>query len=532
VAAEGRTDLRPKLSLSRISFRRQIMLLGIIAALLLVAVLIATSAALQYTKSAVLRNEQRHLTETTNTLVREYNNAVEDRQQNHNADLLDSSDSSASEDALVGLSKGVLQNVAGVDGGFYSLAADALVGVFPQARGADVEKPETDRLSAAVRAAALQSARNAAASHAPSAQILTEGHDIALIDALPLQSGQRYVGGAWTVMRLSSLPGTNRFRTYLIAVGLGTAAFACVLLTLLVVRGLQGGVRKIEGGLRNLQHNLGSEILIESDPEEIRQIANAINRLGATLRDKIESERRIEDRLRHAERLAALGRLVAGVAHEVRNPLATIRLRVQMCQQDALNPDVRESCIIALQEVERLNSMVNRLLSFSRPVQLQAEPTSLGRLVEQRLGNFAELAKEHKVKFVAKFNRDSKLVRVDQSRMAQVFDNIIRNAIESMAECGGTLCVNVTTEGKTAESSEVCVEFNDTGEGISSEVVSRIFDPFFTTKPAGTGLGLSICHELVQAHGGEINVASAQGCGTTVRVVIPVVQEHTIRRSA
>jgi two-component system, NtrC family, sensor histidine kinase HydH len=523
--------LRPKLSLSRISFRRQIMLLGIIAVMLLFAVLVATFAALQYTKSAVLRDEQRHLTETTNALVRECNNLLEDAQRNHKADVLDSSGFPVSEDALVGLSRGVLQNVAGVDGGFYSSATDALVGVFPQARRIDIEKPETDRLSAAVRAAALQSARNAAASHAPSAQILTEGHDIALIDALPLQSGQRYVGGAWTVMRLSSLPGTNRFRTYLVAVGLGTAAFACVLLTLLVVRGLQGGVRKIEGGLRNLEHNLGSEIRIESDPEEIRQVANAINRLGAALRDKIESERQIEDRLRHAERLAALGRLVAGVAHEVRNPLATIRLRVQMCQQDALNPNVRESCAIALQEVERMNSMVNRLLSFSRPVQLQAEPTSLGRLVEQRLGNFAELAKEHQVKFVAKFNRDSKLVRVDQSRMAQVFDNIIRNAIDSMAE-GGTLCVDVTTEGKTAESSEVCVEFNDTGEGISPEVVSRIFDPFFTTKPTGTGLGLSICHELVQAHGGEINVASARGCGTTVRVVIPVIQEQNIRRSA
>ena len=76
------------------------------------------------------------------------------------------------------------------------------------------------------------------------------------------------------------------------------------------------------------------------------------------------------------------------------------------------------------------------------------------------------------------------------------------------------------------------MEFNDTGEGISPEVVSRIFDPFFTTKPTGTGLGLSICHELVQAHGGEINVASAQGCGTTVRVLIPVTREQDFRQSA
>ena len=171
--------------------------------------------------------------------------------------------------------------------------------------------------------------------------------------------------------------------------GLGIAALACVILTLLVVRSLQSGVRKIEGGLKSLEHNLGSQIAIDRDPDEIRQIARAINRLGSTLREKIESEKQIEDRLRHAERLAALGRLIAGVAHEVRNPLATIRLRVQMCQ-DLGNLDVRESCGVALQEIERLNEMVNRLLSFSRPVHLQAEPTNLGRLVEQRLDNFSE----------------------------------------------------------------------------------------------------------------------------------------------
>ena len=333
-------------------------------------------------------------------------------------------------------------------------------------------------------------------------------------------------------MRMTSLPGANRFRTYLIAVGLGIAALACVLFTLLVVRSLQNGVRKIEGGLKSLEHDLASEIPIEADPDEIRHIAQAINRLGATLKQKIESEKQIEDRLRHAERLAALGRLIAGVAHEVRNPLATIRLRVQMCQQDSASLDVRESCAVALQEVERLNGMVNRLLSFSRPVHLEAEPTNLGRLVEQRLGHFDELAKQHNIKLIAKFNRDSKPVHVDQNRMAQVFDNIIQNAIDAMSQSGGTLCVNVATEARTQESNEVCVEFNDTGDGISSDAVSRIFDPFFTTKALGTGLGLSICHELVQAHGGEISVASAEGCGTTVRIVIPVRNQETARHPA
>ena len=166
--------------------------------------------------------------------------------------------------------------------------------------------------------------------------------------------------------------------------------------------------------------------------------------------------------------------------------------------------------------------MVNRLLSFSSPVHLDAEPTNLSQLIERRLENFDEQARKHGVRFVTTFSHNSGPVRLDQSRMAQVFDNVIQNAIDAMAETGGTLSVNVTCEARKSEHGrEACVEFNDTGGGISSEVVGRIFDPFFTTKSSGTGLGLSICHELVQAHGGEIHVASTEGCGTTVRIILP-----------
>ena len=152
----------------------------------------------------------------------------------------------------------------------------------------------------------------------------------------------------------------------------------------------------------------------------------------------------------------------------------------------------------------------------------------MNRLVKQRLDNFDELASRHDIRFVTKFTNNLSPVRVDQSRLAQVFDNVIQNAIEAMSARGGTLCVNVTCESPNANNgSETCVEFNDTGEGIKSDVVGRIFDPFFTTKSSGTGLGLSICHELVQAHGGEIHVASAEGCGTTVRILLPAQDRQT-----
>jgi signal transduction histidine kinase len=347
---------------------------------------------------------------------------------------------------------------------------------------------------------------------------------------MPILGGSGHGVGVWTTKMFPGLPGSNRFRAYVMVACLGAGALLCVILTLLVVRNLQAGVQKLERGLQELEADLTSQIQTQGEPDEIKRIALAVNRLGAALKGKIESEKMTEDRLRHSERLAALGRLVAGVAHEVRNPLATIRLRVQMCQEATDEPLIQQSCAVALEEIERLNGMVNRLLSFSRPVRLHPEPTNLPHLVEQRLAYFRESALNHRVKVISNSGENSRLVSVDQSRMTQVFDNVIQNAIEAMSERGGNLCVNINTDVDNGPGSSVCVEFNDTGNGIAEADLDRVFDPFFTTKPTGTGLGLSICHELVRAQGGEIQIVSARGHGTSVRVVLPT--NHELATSA
>lgn len=280
-----------------------------------------------------------------------------------------------------------------------------------------------------------------------------------------------------------------------------------------------GEVREIQGEMQSLERNLASQIKSGSDPEETQQIVQAYSPLGMTLRENTEHEKKIESQLRHTERLASLGRLVAGVAHEVRNPLATIRLRVQMCRLDSDNLHVKESCSVALQEIERLNGIVNRLLSFARPVQLHLKPVDLRNLVEERMECFRDLALKSGVTLVTNLPHDDPPLHVDKDRMAQVFDNVIQNAIEAMSEGGGTLSV---TLGSQTNEGAVCVEFRDTGKGMNSSVVSHVFDSFFTTKSSGTGLGLSICHELVQAHGGDIHVDSEEGLGTTVRIMVPV----------
>lgn len=507
----------------RLSFRWQVTLLGALAAILLLAVLVSTVSALRFTKSAVLNDEKKRLAEATHALVREYSDKAESARKNGEATALQKPDLSSSRDVLTLLSRVVLQNVDGVEGGYYSKSMDALVGPPLPNNSSLGESLGDSNPSGAPRAEILQVARSAAQSGQPSRRVVTAANDFLIVEAAPIQEGQDITGSGWAAERLTGLPGTNRFRAYLATAALGAAALACVILTLFVVRNLQSGVQKVESGLANLEHNLEAKICVDSDPDEIRQIARAINRLGLTLKQKIEHEKLIEEQLSHSERLAALGRLIAGVAHEVRNPLATIRLRVQMCQEEAENPRVQHSCEIALEEIERLNGMVNRLLNFSQPVHLRTEPTDISRLVHHRLVGLAEKAQQCRVRVLTTFPEKSQLLNLDQGRMAQVFDNLIQNAIDAMVGRGGTLCVNVTSPTETgSKGRELWVEFNDTGEGIRSDVLGRIFDPFFTTKSSGTGLGLSISRELVRAHGGDISVRSAEGRGTTVRVMLPM----------
>ena len=512
-----------RLLLPRLSFRWQITLLGAVVVVLFVAVLIATLAALQYTKSAVLNNEKRRLAEAASELARNYLDQSKSASQTRGLSSVDLNLMSSPQ-AISEISQSALQKVEGIGGGFYRSDGELLLGYTPAAGQGSEQPPVLGAARDDVQLAILDAARNAAKTRASSESVLTGGNDIYyLIEASPISNEKSTWGSAWAIERLQSLPGSNRFRAYLITVVLGIAALVCVILTLLVVQNLQTGVMKIESSLQDLERDLDSQIPTGSDPEEIERIAQAINRLGASLRENIDREKQIEDRLRHAERLAALGRLVAGVAHEVRNPLATIRLRVQMAKREARNTRVDESCAIALEEIERLNGMVNRLLNFARPVRFQPEPTDLKQLTEQRLNRFAENAQKKGVHIVTSFPEDGTLLPIDQSKMAQVFDNVIQNAIEAMTESGGTLWVSVTSTVKSVSGTDkVRVEFRDTGNGINSGMISRIFDPFFTTKPSGTGLGLSICHEFVRAHGGEIQVESAEGNGTSVRIILPV----------
>ncbi|MGB7496517.1 MAG: ATP-binding protein [Candidatus Acidiferrum sp.] len=510
-----------KLSLSKMSFRWQVTLLGTLVFILSVAVLFAIIATLRYTKSAVVGTQEKRLTEAAQNLAQEYEDRADAARLNRQQAPLDNPGATTSQEVMALVSRIVLQNREEISGGFYSSSQDILLGGFYPSREASLEASRNGS-SDSDHQAVLQTARNAVSSRQTSVKSVSTPSGILLVSAIPIREGYTVVGSAWALRRLSDAPGANRFHAYLITAGLAFAALASVFLTLLVIRSLQGGVRKIENGLHALEGNLSSRIDTANEPSEIQHVVQAINRLGKTLKEKIEYEKQMEGQLRHAERLASLGRLVAGVAHEVRNPLATIRLRVQMSRRDAIDPKVKESCSIALEEIERLNGIVNRLLNFARPIQLELEPVDLRTLVRERIHSFEEFALTRRVQLMTNLPKRHLLSLIDKDRMAQVFDNIIQNALEAMADDGGTLSVTVAAHSNSNDKvSGVCVEFQDTGKGMNSADLGHVFDPFFTTKPSGTGLGLSISHELVRAHGGDIQIDSHEGRGTSVRVTIP-----------
>jgi signal transduction histidine kinase len=220
-------------------------------------------------------------------------------------------------------------------------------------------------------------------------------------------------------------------------------------------------------------------------------------------------------RLYRAERLATAGEMAAGAAHEIRNPLTSIRSAIQHLRGDYEDASPRAELIDdILAEVDRINEIVEALLSFARPAQVKFESVDLAELVRQTVALIDARARKCGVT-VEVDGPESLPFMADGNLIKQVVLNVAMNALQAMPE-GGTLSIAVERVGAAAE-----IRVEDTGCGITPEDRERIFDPFFTTKKEGTGLGLSVCYGIVQRHGGEIEVDSEIGVGTTLKVRLP-----------
>jgi two-component system sensor histidine kinase HydH len=246
-------------------------------------------------------------------------------------------------------------------------------------------------------------------------------------------------------------------------------------------------------------------------------------RLGYVILFKDLTEvRALRQEIERSRRLASVGRLAAGVAHEIRNPLSSIKGFATYFKQRYRDvPEDQQTANIMIQEVDRLNRVVSQLLEFAKPVTVSAKATSLKSLVADSLKLVERQAQQKQITIDTRNSGDIDLVKIDPDRINQVLLNLYLNAIEAM-EPGGRLRIEVSGRG---ENGGLIIQVSDTGNGIAADDLPKIFDPYFTTKSSGTGLGLAIAHNIVEALGGSIEVNSKAGKGTTFRVVIPIKEE-------
>jgi two-component system sensor histidine kinase HydH len=225
----------------------------------------------------------------------------------------------------------------------------------------------------------------------------------------------------------------------------------------------------------------------------------------------------LKKEIARSRHLASLGSLAAGVAHEIRNPLSSIKgFATYFRERYRDNPEDEKTAGIMIQEVDRLNRVIGQLLDYARPMTMHRQKTPIQNIIQHTLRMIETQAREKEIMLQADLPADIPAAGIDPDRMKQVFLNLYLNALGAM-EDGGMLSVALAE----LPGERIRIEIRDTGVGIAPEDLGRIFDPYFTTKPSGAGLGLAIVQKIVDAHGGEIQVESTPGQGTTVTILLP-----------
>jgi two-component system sensor histidine kinase PilS (NtrC family) len=225
--------------------------------------------------------------------------------------------------------------------------------------------------------------------------------------------------------------------------------------------------------------------------------------------------RRLEFAVRQSEKMAAIGSLAAGIAHEIRNPLAGISGSIELLSQQFSSDDDRKLTKIILREIDRLNHLISEFLDFAKPEKPPVDPIDLNQVLKEVLGN-AKLSSTVQFEVQENFGKDA-VILGHGDKLKQAFLNIIINSVQSMSEASQKL-LKVSTR---IENGHVVVSVKDTGCGMKAETKKKMFEPFVTTKPKGTGLGLAITHKILESHAAKIFVESEEGLGTEFVISFP-----------
>jgi len=232
--------------------------------------------------------------------------------------------------------------------------------------------------------------------------------------------------------------------------------------------------------------------------------------------------KRLEKEVQRHDRLVALGKMAAGVAHEVRNPLSSIKgFATLLGSKFKVGSQEQEAAHLLVHEAERLNRSITELLNYARPTTLKKEQTDIGNLVSSSLKLISSDAQALGVKLSLEIDADLPDINIDRDRVSQVILNLYLNGLQAMEETDNQKELKVTVHHDNTAGT-VLIAVHDNGRGIPQENIDKVFDPYYTTKPEGTGLGLALAYKIIDEHNGSIRFESAEGEGTTVYVTLPI----------
>jgi len=277
-------------------------------------------------------------------------------------------------------------------------------------------------------------------------------------------------------------------------------------------------------GIFSLDNKMSGDMFTSQDLELLSTVANQ----AATAIENAklyEEMREMEKSLHRADKLTALGTLASSIAHEIRNPLVSIKTFTQLAPRKFNSRDFLDKFqTIVPEELERMETILNQLLSFGRSSQPEFHPINVEEVIDSILSLMNTELAQSNIEVIKLYGNDIPQIVADGEQLKQVFMNIVLNAIQAMPE-GGDLKIITGLQQEFVDSDTsvfVAIKFEDTGCGIPQENLNDLFNPFFTTKNGGSGLGLSISHRIIKEHNGHIDVESTAGKGTTFTVKLPL----------
>lgn len=311
----------------------------------------------------------------------------------------------------------------------------------------------------------------------------------------------------------------RKTRMVLLAIG-GAGLFVGMLGSLFLTRRIIFPLKKLADGTVQISKGDFTQKIDISSQDEIGELARSFNRMSDELlkaRDSMESAHK---KLLHAEKLASIGRLSASIAHEIRNPLTSVKLNIQrISESENLEELEKEHLDICQEGIRQIEKFIKELLSFTRLSEINLTMFSLEQIINESIRVLKDVIDKKKINLEKEFQNNLPKVKVDGDRMRQVFLNLIQNAVEAVDEGGR---IKITLAGARFNGkSGIRVEISDNGCGIKEKDRQNIFEPFYTTKASGFGLGLANARKIVEQHNGVIRVKETQQKGACFEVFIP-----------